>query len=131
MLPMQERNGGVPGSKPDSQITTIDDVIQLAQELLTHLNQLGEYKHPLDVRRGRKEVGDIVNKSERSKTLKTSSKTYFFDIKDTREGKPYLVITESRFKGKGEDQERQSIIVFQENAQDFAEAVSEMVTKLE
>ena len=128
---MQERNGGVPGSKPDSQITTIDDVIQLAQELLTHLNQLGEYKHPLDVRRGRKEVGDIVNKSERSKTLKTSSKTYFFDIKDTREGKPYLVITESRFKGKGEDQERQSIIVFQENAQDFAEAVSEMVTKLE
>lgn len=131
MLPMQERNSGVPGSKPDSQITTIDDIIQLAQELLTHLNQLGEYKHPLDVRRGRKEVGEIVNKSERSKTLKTSSKTYFFDIKDTREGKPYLVITESRFKGKGEDQERQSIIVFQENAQDFAEAVSEMVTKLD
>ena len=131
MLPMQERNGGVPGSKPDSQITTIDDVIQLAQELLTHLNQLGEYKHPLDVRRGRKEVGDIVDKSERSKTLKTSSKTYFFDIKDTREGKPYLVITESRFKGKGEDRERQNIIVFQENAQDFSEAVSEMVTKLD
>jgi hypothetical protein len=115
----------------DLGYTTIDDVIQLAQELLARLNQLGEYKHPLDVRRGRKEVMIMVEREENSRTIKAGAKTYFLDIKETKEGKPYLMITESRFKGEGEERERSTIIVFKDNAQTFSEALTEMVDKLE
>ena len=72
----------------------------------------------------------MVERNEDSMTVKAGSKTYFFDIKQTKEGKPYLVITESRFKGEGKDRERNSIVVFQENAQEFAETVSEVTEKL-
>ncbi len=51
-------------------------------------------------------------------------------IKEATEGKPYLVITESRFKGEGKDRERVSIVVFPEHAQEFVETVQEMVRKL-
>jgi len=47
-----------------------------------------------------------------SKTVKAGSKTYFFDLKETKEGQPYLTITESRFMGEGQDRERVSIVVF-------------------
>ena len=111
--------------------TTIDDAIRLTKELLARLSQLGEYKYPLDVRRGRKEVLNVVEQNNQSKIVKAGSKTYFFDINKTKDGKFYLVITESRFKGEGEERERSSIFVFQENAQKFATAVSEMVDILE
>ena len=65
-----------------------------------------------------------------SRTVKAGSKTYFLDVKETKDGKPYLVITESRFKGDSNERERRTIIVFQENAKEFAEAVSEMTDKL-
>ena len=115
-------------SKPD--YITVDDVITLAQELLSRLNQLGGYRYPLDVRRGRKEVVNMVGQKDKSKTLKAGSKTYFFDVKETQQGKPYLVLTESRFKGNGEDRERRTIIVFQENVQEFADAISGMAKKM-
>jgi len=54
-----------------------------------------------------------------SKTVKAGAKTYFLDLKETKEGKPYLVITESRFKGEGQQRERASIAVFPEHARDF------------
>ena len=57
-------------------------------------------------------------------------KTYFFDIKKTKEDKPYLVITESRFKGEGKERERVSIAIFPENTEEFAEAVGEMTAKI-
>ena len=115
----------------DLGYTTIDDVIRLAQELLARLNQLGEYKHPLDVRRGRKEVMKMIEREENSRIVKAGPKTYFLDVKETKEGKPYLMITESRFKGEGEERERSTIIVFQDNAHAFSEALTEMVAKLE
>ncbi len=62
--------------------------------------------------------------------VKAGGKTYFFDIKKTKEGKPYLVITESRFAGEGKEWERTTIAVFPETAKEFANVVSEMVTKL-
>ncbi len=40
----------------------------------------------------------------------------FFDLKETKEGQPYLTITESRFKGEGKDRERASILVFPDHA---------------
>jgi hypothetical protein len=130
-LLMQREKESKSGSEPVPGYTTIDDVIRMAKDLLAHLSQLGEYKHPFDVRRGRKEVVKMVERDENSKTLKAGSKTYFLDIRETKGGKPYLMITESRFKGEGEERERSTIIVFQENALEFAEAVSQMTEMLE
>lgn len=129
-LLMQGKKESILGNDQTLGYTTIDDVIRLATELLVRLNQLGEYKHPLDVRKGRKEVVNMVERQENSKIVKAGSKTYFFDVKETKEGKPYLLITESRFKGEGEERERSSIIVFQDNAQEFTEAVTQMNEKL-
>ena len=73
----------------------------------------------------------MTDQNDRSKTVKAGSKTYFFDIKETKDGsKSYLLITESRFKGEGEDRERQTIMVFPENVEEFVDAVSVMASKL-
>ncbi len=42
-----------------------------------------------------------------------------------------LKITESRFKGEGQERERQTIRVFPEDAARFAGAVTEMVARLD
>jgi hypothetical protein len=65
-----------------------------------------------------------------SRTVKAGSKTYFFDLKETKEGQPYLTITESRFKGEGQERERSSIVVFSDHAGDFLEAAREMIEKI-
>ncbi len=62
--------------------------------------------------------------------VKAGSKTYFFDLKQTRDNKPYLLLTESRFKGEGEERERVSITIFPESAVPFGQAVAEMVSRL-
>jgi len=61
--------------------------------------------------------------------LKASGRTYFFDLEQTREGKTYLRITESR-KGKDDKFERNSILVFPEDAGEFAKVVSKIAAKL-
>ena len=66
-----------------------------------------------------------------SRIVKAGAKTYFLDLKKTKEGKPFLVITESRFKGEGEERERASIVVFPEHARDFVQALEETVQLLE
>jgi len=107
---------------------TIDDMLDLARQLVDGLNQLGERKHPLDIRRG---VRNMVERAERkSEMLKASGKTFFFDIKETREKKPYLVITESRLKGEGEKPERSSIMIFQENLGEFSEIVGKLAKRM-
>jgi hypothetical protein len=63
-----------------------------------------------------------------SQIVKAGARTYFLDLKETRDGKPYLVITESRFKGEDKERERTSIALFPENAQDFLQALQEMVS---
>lgn len=108
------------------KFATIDDMLDLATKLVDGLNKLGERKYPLDVRRGVRNM-ERENKSD---MLKATSKTYFFDIKETREGKPYLIITESRLKGEGEKPERTSIMVFQENIQEFAGIVTKMAERV-
>ena len=66
-----------------------------------------------------------------SRIVKAGAKTYFFDVKETKESKPFLVITESRFKGEGHERERSSIAIFPEYAQDFLQALQEMTELLE
>jgi hypothetical protein len=106
---------------------TIDDAREKAQELATILDELSKFKYPLDVRRGfRKGVKKNMNDE---KWVKASSRTYFLDIKKTKEGKPYLRITESR-KGEEKRFNRNSINVFPEDADRFLEAVSQMTEQL-
>ena len=135
LLPMPKNSEAVWRSSPTREpFTTIDDLIEKARDLFSGLRRLGESKYPLDVRKGtalkkRKGVGSMRD-AEESRTIKAGGKTYFFDIKESKEGKPYLVITESRFKGEGKDRERVSIVVFPEHAQAFLETVQEMVGKI-
>ena len=67
---------------------------------------------------------------EDSIIVKAGSRTYFFDLKQTRDKKPYLLITESRFKGEGEERERISISIFPETAEAFRQAVTGMMSRL-
>jgi len=105
---------------------TIDDLTRLANELQIGLSKLGEYKYPLGVRKG---VRKMKNERE-SMNIKAVGRMYFLDIKETKDGNPYLVITESRSKKDSEERERSSILVFQENAKEFAEGVASMVSKI-
>jgi hypothetical protein len=66
----------------------------------------------------------------KSNTVKAGAITYFFDIKQTRQGKPFLVITMSRFKGEDEERERTSMVVFPEQAQLFLSATQDMIAEL-
>jgi hypothetical protein len=110
--------------------TTIDDLVQKAHELFDGLSRLSDCKHPLDVRRGiRKEVKERMNDDRQSKQLKGTGRTYFLDIEKTKEGKPYLRVTESR-KGEGDRWKRNRINVFPEDADEFVQAITEMAAKL-
>lgn len=71
-----------------------------------------------------------MTETQVSKVIKAGSKTYFFDVKQSKEGKLYLVITESRFQGEGKTRERASLTVFREQAQEFSQTVAEMAGKL-
>ena len=92
------------------------------------------------MRKGVKGMGTHVgtnvgmDESERAKRdsarLRAGSRTYFVDIDKTTEGKPYLRISESRFKGEGSQRERNSIVVFPEKAREFAKVVAEQAAKL-
>jgi hypothetical protein len=119
--------------KKQEVYVTIDDLLMQAEALRDGLEKLGEYKHPLKVRRGsRKEVTHMdEQQAVSSRTIKAGKKTYFFDIKETTDGKPYLVITESWFKDdENTKPDRNNIIIFPEQAKDFALAVSVMLDKI-
>lgn len=116
-----------PGREP---FITIDDLLDKAQDLFTSLKKLSEFKYPLDIRRGiRKGVEKHMNDETQNRQIKGAGRTYFLDLQRTKEDKPYLRITESR-KADGEKFERNSINVFPEDAGEFAQAVSEMASKL-
>lgn len=112
--------------------TTIDDVIVITEELLAKLNELGRRKYPLDIRRGTGTKANVTEMQEVafSQTVKASGKTYFFDIKKPRDGTPYLVITQSRYKGAGKKRECISIVLFPEHAQEFLAVFQTMVRAL-
>jgi len=110
---------------------TIDDCVRIAQELSAGLAKLSEITYPLEIRRGiRKEVSTPMKDKRASKQMKAAGRTYFFDVEETREGKTYLRITESR-KGKDDAFERNSIHVFPEDAANFSDAVAEIIKELD
>src|SRR5262245_5497585 len=108
------------GGTGQSAFTTIDDLITLSQELLTRLYQIGQYKHPLAVRKGVKPM------EKPTKIVRAGAITYFLDIKKTRDDKPFLLITESQYKGNDEKRDRNTIVIFQDNVREFAQAITEL-----
>ncbi len=71
-----------------------------------------------------------MNQSQNSKMVKAGSRTYFFDVKEAKNGKKYLVITESRLAGEGKERVRNTIVIFSEQMGEFIGAVSEMAQYL-
>jgi hypothetical protein len=72
-----------------------------------------------------------MSREPESKTVKAGGTTYFFDVKTAKDGKPYLAITSSRFKGEKSERERATIFVFPDHAQGFLAAVQEMIAQLQ
>lgn len=149
IMPKQKGYQSKKDKVKDESFVTIDDLTDQAQELVSGLQRLGTYKHPLQVRRGITLVGKGVmttmkekkgrgaskagkesQEKEESKQIKGGGRTYFLDVARTGQGKPYLRITESR-KGEGDKFERSSIHVFPEDAKVFAKAVKKMTGKIE
>ena len=75
-----------------------------------------------------------MDTTPKTQQLRAGSKTYFFTIESTKqEQSPYLKITESRYKGDEDGRpvyEKQSIYVFPEHVNAFAQAVTEMAKNL-
>ena len=70
--------------------------------------------------------------ADKNKTqiIRAGSRTYVLDVRQTKDGKDYLAITESRFMGEGKERERQSITVFPEHAHAFVEELTTLVWRL-
>jgi hypothetical protein len=118
---------------------TLDDLALRVELLAGELRSLRESEPAPDIRPDilpevhQEQPGEEVvamAEQEDSITVKAGSKTYFFDLKQTRDNKPYLLITESRFKGEGEERERVSISIFPETAEAFGQAVTGMMARL-
>lgn len=74
-------------------------------------------------------MDDAVNMD--SKIIRAGSNTYFIDIKETKAGKPYLMITESRFQGEGEKHRRTAISIFPEHISEFLQALHSIAGRIE
>ena len=68
--------------------------------------------------------------TDNSRSIRAGSNTYFFDLKETDEGKPFLVITQSRFKGEGKGHDRASFAIFPETSQEFLQTAQDMLGRL-
>jgi phosphomannomutase len=58
--------------------------------------------------------------------VKAGSRTYFFNVKETKTGNKYLIINESKFKSEGE-YEKQNIIIFEENLDGFRDGLEKAI----
>lgn len=65
-----------------------------------------------------------------SESLKAGGKTYFFDIKEAKSGKPYLAVTEVRFDKSSGQRERSSLIFYPEGIREFHKIFQSMARQL-
>jgi len=115
--PIKERRDG---------FVTIDDLLKQAESLYKGLIDLSNQRHPLSIYKGVKNM-ETSNEHE---MLKTSSRTYFFDIENTKDGKPYLKIAESRINKETQEQIRNTIIIFEEDLFQFTGTFNTMSKRI-
>jgi hypothetical protein len=108
------------------KVITIDDLLILAGKLYKGLMELSQQKNPLELRRG---VMDM-NAERVSETVKAQGRTYFFDVEQTKEGKPYLRITESHLNKENNESIRNTILIFQEDIHNFTQTMTKMADKV-
>jgi hypothetical protein len=77
----------------------------------------------VDVRNGE------ASKAVFSEQVRAGARTYFFDVKESKNGKRYLVITETRKTETGH--QRGSILVFPDNLKSFGEALRKVESQLQ
>ena len=65
-------------------------------------------------------MSDDFNKTLHTETIPAESRTYFFDVKESRDGTRYLCITETR--STDSEHEHHRVMVFQEHMEAFHEA---------
>lgn len=66
------------------------------------------------------------HKTVLSKILKAGGRTFFFDVKEAKNGKNYLIITESRFHKDTKQSTRSSVFLFQDDIEKFKEILQEI-----
>ena len=64
-----------------------------------------------------------------STKVSAGRRTFFFDVKNTKEERPYLKITESSIKG--EEKKRINLMVFDQEASEFKQALDQAVGFME
>ena len=109
----------VPEEKKE-KVITIDDLLYLSGKLYKQMIEFSNSKHPLEIRRG---VMAMPDDSE-SRIIKGAGRTFFMDVEKTRDGNPYLKISESRIDGKTKEQVRNTIFIFEDDLMPFSKAVS-------
>ena len=115
---------------PDQEPITLNDLAARVDLLTAQLLRLTESAPEQAIQQDSPGEEVDMTENEDSIIVKAGSKTYFFDLKQTRDNIPYLLLTESRYKGEGEERERVSITIFPESAGPFGQAVAEMMTRL-
>ena len=108
------------------EFVTIDDLLEQAESLVKGLVNLSQQRHPLSIYKGVKNM-ETSNEHE---MLKASSRTYFFDIETTTNGKPYLKISESRINKETQEQVRNTIIIFEEDLVQFTGTFNTMSKRI-
>lgn len=67
-----------------------------------------------------------------SKAVKAGRRTYFFDVKSTRDNDFYITITESKKFSDGDSErfEKHKIFLYKEDFEKFEDALSEALSKI-
>ena len=83
------------------------------------------------------EENEMMNEKEDlfSKAVRAGKRTYFFDVKTTKNDEKYLTITESKRRFDNDQNrffyEKHKIFLYKEDFQKFLEGVSEAITYIE
>ena len=64
-----------------------------------------------------------------TKTVKGGGRTYFFDLRESKNGNKYVQVTESR-RGQDGQNIRNSLFLFPDHAQEFQSALSEIIEQV-
>jgi hypothetical protein len=84
----------------------------------------------VDNKEEKKQVEENFRQEIYSKVIRAGKRTYFFDVKSTRNNEYYLTITESKKKYTDKGQfhyEKHKIFLYQEDFEKFTESLEEVV----